>query len=119
MVALQHELGAFVKTECANFNKHYQTCLDDTPCKALTGERCGYFERVVLGPPDYKFRLPNIDYQKLFAQYAEFTNTEAQVVKQRRCACGSPLKPRQRFCDNCVQNRRKQTYRKMRQKNGG
>lgn len=109
-------LTKFVKDECANFDKHYQTCLDDKPCKVLAGERCGFFEKAVLGPVDYKFRLPKIDYQKLFAQYAEQTGAESGTVKQRLCACGKPLRHRQRFCDDCSQKRRKTAYQKYRQK---
>lgn len=109
----------FVKDECANFDKHYQTCLDDKPCKVLAGCRCGYFEKAVLGPVDYKFRLPGYDYQKLFAQYAEQTKTKTQVVEQRRCECGNPLKLRQRFCADCSRKRRKQAYQKYRQKKAG
>jgi len=104
-------LTKFVKDECANYDRHYQTCLDDKPCKVLAGKRCSYFEKVVLGPADYKYRLPGYDYQKLFAQYAEQTGTEIQTVQQRRCACGNPLKPRQRFCEDCTRKRRQKTKR--------
>jgi len=107
----QSTLTRFVKDECANFDKHYQTCLDDKPRKVLSGQRCGYFEKAVLGPPDYKYRLPDYDYQKLFAQYAEQTKTKTQVVEQRRCSCGNPLRHRQRFCDVCTKKRRLKTRR--------
>jgi len=100
------KLSGFVKDNCANFDRHYQTCIDDAPCKVLEGRRCGYFERCVLGPPDYRFRLPDCDYGKLFAQYAEQTGTESQTVEQRLCACGAPLRLRQRFCDDCTRKRR-------------
>ena len=108
-------LTRFVKDECANYNRHYQTCLDDKPCEVLAGRRCGYFERVVLCPPDYKFRPPGYDYQKLFAQYAEQTKTDALVVKQRRCGCGNPLRLRQRYCADCAKTRAK-TANQQRQK---
>lgn len=112
----QTALTRFVKDECANFDKHYQTCLDDKPCKVLAGERCGYFEKTVLGPPDYKYKLPNYDYAKLFAQYAEQTGAETGTVKQRRCSCGNPLKLRQRFCERCAKIRAKVSNRQRQKK---
>jgi hypothetical protein len=104
-------LQRFVRDECSNFDGYYQVCLDDEPCRVLAGERCGHFEQRVLGPPDYKYKLPGYDYAKLFAQYAEQTETKAQVVEQRHCECGNPLKLRQRFCDNCSQKRRQETQK--------
>ncbi|MHC4072529.1 MAG: hypothetical protein ACYTGS_10930, partial [Planctomycetota bacterium] len=71
-------LRVFVRDECANYSKHRETCLFTDSCKVMSGQRCSYFERAVLGPPDYKYRLPGYDYQKLFAQYAEQTKTEEQ-----------------------------------------
>ena len=115
----QTTLTRFVKDECANFNKHYQACLDDKPCKVLAGERCGFFERVVLGPPDYKYRLPDYDYAKLFGQYAEMTKTDALTVEQRKCDCGNSLRLRQRYCDACSRKRRKDSNRKYNRKRAG
>ncbi len=109
----------FVKDECANFDKHYQLCINGEPCKVSQGERCGYFERAVLGKPDYKYRLPDYDYQKVFAQYAEQTESEPLAVEQRRCDCGNPLRLRQRFCDDCTRKRRKDSNRKYNRKRAG
>lgn len=108
----QTTLTRFVKDECTNFDNHHQTCLDGEPCKVLGGKQCGYFEKNVLCPPDYKYKLPNYDYAKLFAQYAEQTGTKAQRVEVRRCECGNPLRLRQRFCDDCSLKRRKDSNRK-------
>jgi len=102
---MPNTLTRFVKNECSNFDNHYQTCIDDTPCKVLSSKPCGYFEHAVLGPPDYKFRLPNWDYQKLFAQYTEQTGKASVVVTQRLCECGKNLQPRQRLCDACAKIR--------------
>ena len=66
-------LQLFLRDECANYDKHTEACLIPDCCKVLEGQRCDYFEHAVLGPPDYKFRLPGYDYQKLFAQYADQT----------------------------------------------
>lgn len=89
-------LTKFLKDECANYDKHYQQCVYDEPCKVLSGKQCAYFERAVLGPPDYKYQLPMYDYSKLFAQYAELTDTEAQTVTQRLCDCDNPQAPTRR-----------------------
>ena len=112
----QITLIRFVKDECANFDKHYQGCLSGKTCKVLGGERCGYFEKAVLGPPDYKYKLPGYDYQKLFAQYAELTDTKAQKVKVRRCECGTPLRHRQRYCERCVKIRAREANRQRQKK---
>ena len=107
----QTTLTTFLKDECANYDKHYEQCAFDEPCKVLAGQRCGYFEKAVLGPPDYKFRLPDYDYQKLFAQYAEQTGTKTEAVRHRRCGCGNPVMARQRFCDKCTKKRRQESTR--------
>ena len=112
-------LKVFLRDECANYDKHRETCLFAESCKVMSGQRCGYFERAVLGPPDYKYRLPGYDYQKLFAQYAEQTRTEQQRVNVRRCGCGTPLRHRQRHCDDCVHKRRLEAYRRRRQRKAG
>lgn len=100
-------LQAFVKDNCANYDKHYQSCLFADSCRVFDGQRCGYFERRVLGPPDYKYKLPGYDYSKLFAQYAEQTGAKKHRVKVRRCECGTPLLLRQRFCESCAKKRAK------------
>ncbi len=110
-------LKRFIKDECSNFDRHYQICLlDDERCGVLFGRRCGYFEKAVLGSADYKYRLPDFDYGKLFAQYAEQTRTVALAIEQRRCACGNPLGLRQRFCVACSQKRRKDSNQKSQNK---
>jgi hypothetical protein len=112
-------LGKFVKAECANFSQYYQACVWGEPCKVLIGEKCGYFERCVLCPPDYKFRLPGYDYSKLFAQYADQTDSETKIIIQRRCSCGNPLLPRHRYCDDCTRKKRKASNRKYNQRRAG
>jgi hypothetical protein len=104
-------LREFIRDECANYDKHDETCLFGDSCKIMDGQRCDYFEKAVLGPPDYRLKLPDYDYQKLFAQYAEQTKAEKQQVNVRRCGCGTPLRHRQRFCDECTLKRRRKTKR--------
>ena len=109
-------LQKFLKDNCANYDKHYQSCLFADSCRVFDGQRCGYFERCVLGPPEYKYKLPGYDYAKLFAQYAEQTGAKAQKVKVRRCECGKSLRPQQRYCDDCTKKRRRKTRRIYQQK---
>lgn len=104
-------LTRFIKDNCANYDIHYQKCLFADSCRVMDGLRCGYFEKCVLGPADYKYRLPGYDYSKLFAQYANQTGTAPTKVKQRRCECGEPLQRGRRFCNVCNRKRRKESYR--------
>jgi len=100
-------LRVFLRDECANYNKHDEACLFGDSCKVMDAQRCDYFEKAVLAPPDYKCKLPGYDYQKLFAQYAEQTKAEKQQVNVRRCGCGTPLRHRQRYCNECTLKRQK------------
>jgi hypothetical protein len=114
----QNSLIAFLQKECANWDGHYQVCLltypedpkTDRPCCVMQGKRCGYFEKAVLGPPDYKFRLPGYDYTKLFAQYADQTSANVGQAQQRFCECGAPLRYRQRYCGDCSKRRAKKAH---------
>jgi hypothetical protein len=112
-------LTVFVRDECASYDKHDEACAFGDSCKVLDGQRCDYFEKAVLGPPDYKYKLPGYDYGKLFAQYAEQTKTETQQVNLRRCGCGTRLRHRQRYCDECARKRRLDTYRRPRERRAG
>jgi len=109
-------LTVFIRDECANYSKHEESCLFGDSCKVMEGQRCDYFEKAVLGPPDYKYKLPGYDYGKLFAQHAEQTKTEKQRVNVRRRECGTPLRHRQRFCDSCAKSRAKDANRRRQKK---
>lgn len=99
-------LNRFVRNECS---KQCQTC------KVIAGAKCTYFERAVLGPPDYPHRQPGYDYSKLFAQYARINPKLAgSKVAVRYCDCGEVLGHRERLCPKCRGKHRKQTYRKFR-----
>lgn len=113
MTMKETSLTRFLKDECANYDRHYAICLrTDESCSVLVdGKRCGYFEKCVIGPPGYKYKLPRYDYAKLFAQYAEQTGAETKKVRQRRCGCGELLSYRQRFCDDCKKKHRQKTNR--------
>jgi len=96
-------IATFIKTECMNHDSYYNCCsIDGQPCKVLSGlSRCGYLEKSVLGPVDYRYKLPGYDYAKIYGEYAEVTSTKAVKVRQRRCECGEPLQHRQRYCKSC------------------
>ncbi len=113
----QTTLTRFIKAECSNYDAHYEGCLrHDGPCDVLDGKRCGYFEKCVLGPADYKYRLPGYDYAKLFAQSAEQTKASVGKVKQRCCGCGEPLRLRQRCCEKCRRQHRRASYRESKRR---
>ena len=114
---LTSTLFAFLKYQCANYDNHYNICISsDKACRVFDGIRCGYFEKCVLAPNDYKYRVSGYDYAKLFAQYAEQTKAKRQLVKQRRCDCGEPLQYRQKYCDFCRKKRAKEANRRRQQK---
>lgn len=108
-------LRAFVKDQCVNLVSG--GCLFEGECLVLTGKRCQYFERAVLGPADYKYRVPGYDYEKIFEQYGRinfsFLN---KTVKIRRCECGATLNPRQRCCEKCARRKRRESQRKYNRK---
>lgn len=110
------DIKSFVKDNCVNFDKYYQLCISDKPCKVIEGVRCGYFEKCVLGAPDYLYKLPGYDYAKLFAQYSELTDAKKQKVAQRKCICGEPLGYRQRYCDKCSRIRKRENARRRKRK---
>jgi len=114
---VDRHLSVFVKAECANWDTHYQCCADDKPCKVLCGQPCAYFERAVLGPPDYPYKLPGYDYRKLFDGYGQINpKLAARAVVIRKCECGASLQPRERVCEKCRAEKRRQAYRQHRQK---
>lgn len=106
------KLPTFVQKECANFIRG--ACIDSTKCKVLSKQPCNYFERAVLGQPNYKFQLPDYDYFKLFEQYAEIqTALQGRIVSQRLCPdCEiNALLPRKRYCDDCRKERQLKSNR--------
>ncbi len=110
-------LPRFIKDMCADYDKHYDVCADDQPCKVLNGKPCSYFERAVLGPPDYPYKVPGYDYRKLFEQYGKINpQLEAVAVVIRKCDCGRTLQPRERICEKCRDRRRRDTYRNSQRK---
>lgn len=123
-------LTKFVRAECACWiGRQGEECLGvgvrgeqfrkPGKCLVLQKKPCRYFRDCVLGPEDYKYPhkcfVDDPAFEKrVRAQYTkiDFSVTEADA---RRCECGSALAPRQRYCQKCVEKRRRSTYRKSRQ----
>lgn len=110
-------LNSFVKGECANYDNSEKRCVFDYKCKILAGKRCAYFERAVLGPPDYKYRRSGYNYKKIFKQYSQIRKElrgELHKVNVNSCAiCGEAIPPNFTYCERCgkIQKRNAQRDR--------
>ena len=82
--------------------------LEGQPCRVARGERCEFFERVVLpvaeSPGEIAART---------AYMGEFP-VDGFAGKARYCSCGEPIPRRRRMCDSCRSKRRRETYRRNR-----
>ena len=107
---------------CANYDHHYGGCLFADVCKVQQGQRCGYFEKAVL-PTAADIGLK----EQVYSLYYKHVGIEQDVYKIeigeiRRCpgfngkTCGAPLLPRRRYCDKCRDRKRRDDYRKRRDK---
>lgn len=113
-VKMKTGLTTFITNQCANWVGY--CLLNDGDCKVMNGKRCKYFEKSVLGPPEYKYRTAGYNYERLFPRYAKINkNLTGTEVKVRRCGCGAILKRRERYCEKCRIKRRKESYRKSRE----
>lgn len=126
----------FAKDECANYNDSNGSCLGVTAdsllpkpnrkpracplprCVLVDGERCDYFERIVLplaerGIPRF-LEARNAYYAKAIRAAGMRPNAEItlpQPKKLRQCECGNPLAAGHRFCEKCKIAKRRETYR--------
>ena len=125
----------FAKDECANFNDSNGACLGVTAdslrqepknmrayprprCVLADGDRCDYFERIVLplaerGIPHF-LEARDAYYAKAIRAAGMRPNTEitlAQPKTIRQCECGNPLAAGHRFCEKCKTAKRRKTYR--------
>ena len=101
---------------CANFDHYYGGCLFSDTCLVQEGKRCGYFEKAVL-PTAADIGLK----EHIYSQYQKHVGIagvgQFDSGNIRRCPeCGAELKPRQRYCDKCRDERRRDSYRRRRQK---
>jgi len=101
---------------CANYDHYHGGCLFDKTCKVQDSKRCGYFERAVL-PTAEDIGLKDIVYSAYEAQVGIAGKGMLQRGQVRRCPdCGDEVQPRQRYCNNCSKRRRRQSYRRTREK---
>ena len=106
-------LTRFTKKECANCSSD-GLCYDYYDCKILDNKPCGYFEKSVLGPHDYKYRLLNYNYEKLFNLYSNINKAFKQFqVNIHSCLdCDTPISKGKRYCEKCLKKHNKQSYRR-------
>lgn len=100
---------------CANYDHRYGGCLLGSECKVEAGKRCRYFEKAVL-PAAVGLGIGAM-VNDAYASKVGLTSFCSKSVKDvRRCSCGDVLKPRQRYCDKCSRERRRQAYRESQRK---
>jgi len=133
----------FAKKECANLNKD-GSCLGgkakdlvdtngpwwnrkDTKVKFLNkrsqcalvkaGERCLYFEQVILPLADWPSTKdePDLQSKRQEARVTYLARTDLgsqEKAKQNFCECGAVIPKRRRYCDKCAARNRRETRRK-------
>ena len=102
---------------CCNYDLNSGGCLDKDCCLVVQGKRCEYFEKIVL-PTAADIRLKERIYS-LYQKHVGIAEDDPLIDTPniRPCPdCGAELKPRQRYCDNCRDKRRRDSYRKRRKK---
>lgn len=117
-------LTAFVRKYCTDYSANENLCIGRRTgtCLIMQGKPCKHFKDAVfpLCDPGYKYAIVPEKYETLLALYKKLdVNVVESDVDIRRCGCGVPLKPRQRYCVKCSKQNRKDTYRKNRQKKAG
>jgi hypothetical protein len=87
----------------------------DRRCKVTRGQRCNYFEKVILpladqAPPESE---PNLQRRRAQARQAYLDNHNLPGAKAaRKCPdCGEPLAKGKQVCPKCRKRRRRKTYR--------
>ena len=101
---------------CATYDHHYGGCLFAETCKVEEGQRCGYFERAVL-PTAADIGLNDTVYTQYEQQVGIARGGLLKREQVRRCPdCGDEVGPRQRYCPNCSKRRRRESYRRVREK---
>ena len=97
---------------CANY--YNGKCIFCGECKINVGLRCGYFERTVLPIAENIGKKEEI--YKVYKEQVGIKKTQTlHIGKINRCnGCGKEVAPRKRFCDKCLERRRKEKYYKGR-----
>jgi len=120
-------LTRFVKAQCANWTgEPAEECLGVTAfgkafrkpgkCLVIEGNPCKYFKDCVLGPEDNKYPHLCFAHDPAFEarvrkQYRQIDHTVIEASIRRCPDCDAALRPRQKFCDECAEKRRRQTRR--------
>jgi hypothetical protein len=103
---------------CANFDHCNGSCSFSDTCLVLEKKRCRYFEKSILPTAADIGQKERIS--KLYCKHLGFKPgyCHIEIRKIRKCPdCGdTELKPRQRYCDNCRNRRRLNSYRRRRGK---
>ncbi len=100
---------------CCNYDHDSGGCLDKDCCLVEQGKRCRYFEKVLL-PTSVDLGLKELVYS-LYQKHVGIAEDDPLIntANIRPCPdCGTELKPRHRYCDNCTRRRRQKSYRKAR-----
>ena len=101
---------------CANYDHHQGGCLFGEICKVQGSQRCGYFEKAVL-PTAADLGLNEAVYSQYEQQVGIAGNGLLRRGQIRRCPdCGDEVGPRQRYCLKCSKRRRRESYRRAREK---
>ncbi len=101
---------------CANYDHRYGGCLFRHKCLVQQGERCRYFERTVL-PTAADIGLKDLIYSLYEEQVGIDSNGLLKRGQIRRCPdCADEVGPRQRYCQKCSKRRRRESYRRAREK---
>jgi hypothetical protein len=101
---------------CGNYDHYYSGCLFGDKCQVQEGQRCGYFERAVL-PTAADIGLKD----RIYSLYEEHVGIAGNGLLRRgqirRCPdCADEVGPRQRYCQKCSRKRRRESYRRAREK---
>jgi len=100
---------------CANYDHHYGGCFFAKFCKVEKGQRCAYFERVVL-PTAGQLKDSYSILEEYQRQTFTFEPIKTKLITARFCICGNVLPPHKRLCDRCRRKKRRETDRVYKRK---
>ena len=98
---------------CANYDHHYCGCLFGETCRVEQGQRCGCVEKTIL--PTAVDIGAGERMHFLYEKQCGLSVTLARGQMRICPDCGTELKPRQRYCDDCSKKHRRNSYRKARE----
>lgn len=103
-------LTSYAKRECANWE--FERCIMRLSgiCHLDENTPCPWFEKCLI--PDVKYE-PNA--HKILELYGKI-NPEYKPQTTRNCECGNKLLPGERYCTSCRIKRRRNTYKRSKQK---